>query len=149
MTLPARSGGSRADPLPSATVIARERLYRRRQRRSRRTVPWMDLLGWLAVMLFVGWLLFLQFGNPSLVLLDDRLPVPGTTTMVVVGNRVNVREAPALGAAVIGQVYQGDRVAVRDSWGGWYRIVSGGPAGWMYGEYLQPLDGARTPAPQP
>lgn len=136
--LPARSTVSPGDSLPPATAIARERIRRRRQRRARRSVPWVDVLGWAAVILFTGWLVFLQFGDPSIVL-KGPLPEPGTMTMVVTGTRVNVREAPALGATVIGQVVEGDRVAVRDFWGGWYRIVSGGPAGWIFGDFLDPL----------
>ncbi|BAS29029.1 SH3 domain-containing protein [Limnochorda pilosa] len=141
MMVPARSTPSNPSSLPPAAAIARERLLRRRQRRAHRSVHWVDVLGWAAVILFVGWLVFLQYGDPSLIL-EGPLPVPGATTMVVTGARVNVREAPDLGAAVIGQVVRGDRVAVRDSWGGWYRIVSGGPAGWMHGDFLEPMQGA-------
>ncbi|MBO2518260.1 MULTISPECIES: SH3 domain-containing protein [Limnochorda] len=141
--LPARPNHPYGDPLPPATVVARERLRRRRQRRARRAIPWMDLLGWAAVLLFTGWLIFLQFGDPSIVL-QGPLPEPGTIPMVVTGTRVNVREAPALGATVIGQVVQGDQVLVRDYWGGWYRIVSGGPSGWISGEYVDPVQ-TRSP----
>lgn len=144
--LPARSTVSPRDSLPPATAIARERIRRKRQRRARRSVPWMDVLGWTSVILFTGWLLFLQFGDPYIVL-DGPLPEPGTITMVVTGTRVNVREAPALGATVIGQVVAGERVAVRDFWGGWYRIVSGGPAGWISGEFLAPLHEQATAGP--
>jgi hypothetical protein len=67
---------------------------------------------------------------------------------VVVGSNVNVRPDHSTAGAVVTRLSQGTRVEVFDQWEGvsgtlsgpWYRIRSSGTEGWIYGQYLQPLD---------
>jgi hypothetical protein len=56
---------------------------------------------------------------------------------------LNLRDSPSTDAAIIGQMWQGEYVAVIDgpTGDGWYQVEYQGTVGWAYGGYLS-IDGA-------
>ncbi len=66
-----------------------------------------------------------------------------TTTVQSVSGVVNVRSAPDLAAAVVGQLADGTAVTLQaqDESGSWFYLTDGQLAGWMYADYLAPLTG--------
>ena len=57
----------------------------------------------------------------------------------VTGSRVNVRQGPGTGNAVVGQVTQGMEAQVLETRDGWMQIVTkdGGASGWISGRFLE------------
>jgi hypothetical protein len=75
---------------------------------------------------------------------------------VVVGSNVNVRPDHSISGAAITRLNADARVELLDQWEGvsgnlsgpWFRIRTGGREGWIYGQYLQPLDSRSSTLPE-
>ena len=82
-----------------------------------------------------------QLGTPGKTLERGMQPRSYVNSMVVTGNRVNLRAAPSRNARVIRQMNKGFRVNVLDSSlesdGVWYYVRTGsGNTGWVFGDYV-------------
>ncbi|MDR2137897.1 MAG: SH3 domain-containing protein [Synergistaceae bacterium] len=90
--------------------------------------------------------------GPSLPAVQIASPTRG----VVMGTNVNVRPNHSVSGAVVTKLNSDTRVEVLGSWEGtsgsldknWYHIRAGGREGWIYGQYLQPLDGRESTLPE-
>jgi hypothetical protein len=75
---------------------------------------------------------------------------------VVVGSNVNVRPDHSISGTAITRLNADARVELIDQWEGvsgnlsgpWFRIRTGGREGWIYGQYLQPLDARPATLPE-
>lgn len=61
----------------------------------------------------------------------------------VSGDKVNLREGPGTGNAVVGQVTLGTEAEVLDARNGWYQIrtTDGAVSGWIFGKFLEQREG--------
>jgi hypothetical protein len=75
---------------------------------------------------------------------------------VVVGSNVNVRPDHSISGTAITRLNADARVDLLDRWEGvsgnlsgpWFQIRTGGREGWIYGQYLQPLDARSSTLPE-
>jgi SH3-like domain-containing protein len=68
-------------------------------------------------------------------------PAAAADTLIVTGDRVNVREGPGTTHRIVGRVIEGQVVVAREHSGEWYRIDPGGgrPEGWVHGSFVHVL----------
>ncbi len=65
---------------------------------------------------------------------------------IVFGEAVNLRSEPSLTGVALGKLYQGERLAVLGSSGGWLRVQSDRLGeGWVFGAYLRGGAGGAVP----
>jgi hypothetical protein len=95
--------------------------------------------------------------RPGDILAALRVDVPSRG--IVTGSNVNIRPDHSTAGAVVAKLNQGERTEVLDQWRGvsgslsgtWYRIrftgTGAGREGWIYGQYLQPLDARAATLP--
>jgi N-acetylmuramoyl-L-alanine amidase len=63
---------------------------------------------------------------------------------------LNVRSAPGLDAAVVGQVKQGDQLRLLETLAGWYKVDAGAAGtGWVKGEYTYRVTNPPATSPPP
>lgn len=55
---------------------------------------------------------------------------------IVTGSCVNIRQEASTSSSIIGQAYQGERLAVLEVKDGWVKIDYNGSEAWMYGQYV-------------
>jgi predicted nucleic acid-binding Zn ribbon protein len=75
---------------------------------------------------------------------------------VVVGSNVNVRPDHSISGTAITRLNADARVDLLDRWEGvsgnlsgpWFQVRTGGREGWIYGQYLQPLDARPSTLPE-
>ncbi|MDR1379216.1 MAG: SH3 domain-containing protein [Synergistaceae bacterium] len=75
---------------------------------------------------------------------------------VVTGTNVNIRPDHSVSGTVITRLNANTRVEILSSWEGtsgsltgpWFQVRMGGREGWIYGQYLQPLDGRESTLPE-
>jgi hypothetical protein len=75
---------------------------------------------------------------------------------VVVGSNVNLRPDHSISGTAIARLNADTRVELLDQWTGvsgnlsgpWFRIRAGEREGWIYGQYLQPLDSRSSTLPE-
>jgi hypothetical protein len=65
-------------------------------------------------------------------------PAPPQRYVRVTAARLNVREKPTTGAAIVGRVRKGERLAVLGADGEWLEVkLEDGKIGWMHGKYVR------------
>ncbi|MDR2180130.1 MAG: SH3 domain-containing protein [Synergistaceae bacterium] len=101
---------------------------------------------------------FRAFPDPEPVV-EEGLPnisIASPARGVVIGSNVNVRPNHSISGAAITKLNADTRVDLLDRWEGvsgnlsgpWFQIRTGGREGWIYGQYLQPLDGRSSTFPE-
>jgi hypothetical protein len=91
--------------------------------------------------------------TPEEILLRLRAEPPGRG--IVLGSNVNVRPDHSTAGAVVTKLNSNTRVEILNRWEGlsgslsgpWYHIRAGEREGWIYGQYLQPLDARNSTLP--
>ena len=90
---------------------------------------------------------------------DGPLPplrIDAPTRGVVVGSNVNVRPDHSISGTALTRLNADARVDLLDRWEGvsgnlsgpWFRVRTGNREGWIYGQYLQPLDARPSTLPE-
>ena len=97
-------------------------------------------------------------GGGALVNTDDvlsALRIESPTRVAILGTNVNIRSDHSTAGTVVTRLNSDVRGELLDRWEGvtgnltgpWYRISAGGKEGWIYAQYVQPLDSRETSLP--
>lgn len=83
------------------------------------------------------------------------LRIESPTRVAILGTNVNIRSDHSTAGTVVTRLNSDVRGELLDRWEGvagnltgpWYRISAGGKEGWIYAQYVQPLDSRETSLP--
>ena len=65
-------------------------------------------------------------------------------TGVVTADALNIRASASTDSNVVGVVHEGEKVTIKDSTGGWYRISCNGKTGYVYKKYINVSSGSSS-----
>ena len=72
------------------------------------------------------------------------LAAASAQTGIVTADALNVRASASTDSNVVGVVHEGEKVTIKDSTGGWYRISCNGKTGYVYKKYINVSSGSSS-----